>query len=462
MSLFSSLNVGKSALTAQTVVLNTISHNVANASTDGYSRQTVNLTSVSSYVSGGMYGVEISTGGGVEAVSVTRSRSDLYDKIYRNVSQDYNAYSKMEDMISQIELLFNEPSDDGLSGIINDFFNAWQELSNDPTSMAARNSLKSIAEELTDRMHGIYDQLLTMQLDVDDEISAIPGRINEITSEIADLNASIRVASIKGDSGNDLRDKRDLLVDELSEYVDVRVVEKDNGAYTVLIGNSVVVEQDSSTELTVSSELTSDSNIKKTVIVAANGTEFEPTSGTLGALIDIRDGVIPEIIGELNTIAESLVTYVNFEHRDGYGLNGDTEMNFFDPTKTMAFNITLSSDIDDISNIAASGDGAVGDNSNALDIVALNNLKIVNQSFSLNEYYNSLISDIGLLGSEAQSGRENQELLLSQIDNARESVKGVNIDEELVNLIQAQQIYQSASRVIVTLDEMLDVVVNLT
>ncbi|MBN1290302.1 MAG: flagellar hook-associated protein FlgK [Candidatus Latescibacteria bacterium] len=461
-SLFYGLNIGKNTLAAQTSVINTVSHNVANANTPGYSRQTVNLIAISDDTSNGRFGVGLRIGGGADAASVTRSRFGLYDLIYRNESQDYNAFSKMEEMVNQIELLFDEPSERGLGGIFNDFFNAWQEVGNDPSSMAARNSLKSIGDELTSRMHRIYNQLLTMQLDVDNEIATTPQRLNEIASEIADLNASIRISTVQGQGGNDLRDKRDLLVDEMSEFADVRVVEKSDGTYTVLVGTNVVVERDTYSELSVTTQSTGGRNVKRTVIVSADGNEYEPTSGKLGALIEIRDNIIPGITDELNTIADALVTYVNFEHRNGYGVDGKTNRNFFDPTRTKAFNISLSTDIDDVSNIAVSGDGSKGDNTNAMNMVQLKDNNVIKNSFTLSEYYNSLIADIGILGSEARSGRQNEELLITQVDNARESIKGVSIDEELIHLIQSQHIYQSASRLIVTLDELLDVVVNLT
>jgi len=461
-TLFYGLNIGKNTLRSQTSVINTVSHNIANANTPGYSRQQVKITAISDDVSGGRFGGGIKIGAGSEAKQVTRSRFGLYDEIYRNENQNFNFYSKTEELVNQIEYLFDEPSDRGLGSIINDYFNAWHEAGNDTLNMAARQSLHSIGEELTSRMHRIYDQLLSMQENIDNEISTIPKRLNEISSEIAKLNSSIRIAGIQGQGGNDLRDKRDLRVDEMSEYVNVRALERKDGTYTVIVGSSVVVEQDNYNELSTVTSSSGTKNIKKTLIVSAEGNEYEPTSGKLGALIHIRDSIIPSIHKKMNTFAESLVSNLNFEHRNGYGLDGNTNRNFFDPTKTKAFNISLSTDIDDVSNIAVSGDGSKGDNSNALKMIDFKNKKIVDERFDITEYYYSLISDIGIMGSEARSGRQNEELLITQVDNARESIKGVSIDEELIHLIQSQYIYQAASRLIVVLDELLETVVNLT
>ncbi|MCE5249632.1 flagellar hook-associated protein FlgK [bacterium] len=460
-TLFFGLNVGKNALAAQTYVLNTISHNVANANTPGYSRQEVQLVSAESDLSSSRFGGGIKLGAGVDATTVTRSRFALYDEIYRYENQDFNAFSKTEDLAHQVELLFDEPSDRGFGEIINEFFNAWQDLANSPLNMAARQSLKSIGDELTSRMQRINNQLIIMQQDIDTEITTIPKQINEIASEVAKLNASIRIAGAQGGEANDLRDKRDTLIDELSNLVEVRTVEQQDGTMTVLVGSNVMVERDSSTELTPVSQSGGDRNIKKTGIISTEGDEFIPERGKLGALMNFRDEVIPGIITRLDKLAESLVTRLNFEHRNGYGLDGETNRDFFDPLKTQAFNISLSADIDDVGHIAVSGDGTKGDNSNARNIDIMKNTKIVDQTFTLSEYYNSLIADIGIIGQESYNGRVNQELLVNQIDSARERVKGVSIDEELIKMIQTQHIYQGASRLITTMDELLDTVVNM-
>ena len=461
-TLFYGLNIGKNTLRSQTSVINTISHNIANANTPGYSRQQVKLTAISDDVSGGRFGGSIKIGAGAEAKQVTRSRFGLYDEIFRNENQDFNFYSKTEELVNQIEFLFAEPSENGLGSVINNFFNGWHEAGNDTLNMAARQSLHSIGEELTSRLQRVYNQLLSMQSDIDNEISTIPKRLNEISSEIAQLNSSIRIAGAQGQSGNDLRDKRDLLIDELSEYVDVRTVERKNGTFTVIVGSNVIVEQDKYNELSTVTSSSGTKNIKKTLIVSAEGNEYEPTSGKLGALIHLRDSIIPSITDKMNIFSEALVINLNFEHRNGYGLDGNTNRNFFDPTKTKAFNISLSTDIDDVSKIAVSGDGTKGDNSNALQMIEFKNKKIIDGRFDITEYYNALISDIGIMGSEARTGRQNEQLLLAQVDSARESIKGVSIDEELINLIQSQYIYQAASRLIVVLDELLETVINLT
>ena len=456
------LNTAKNALIAHTNVLNTIAHNIANASTPGYSRQEAVLVSIGDVVTGRFSGGGLQIGAGVHADRIARSRFALYDEIYRNENMNLSSFIKTEALINQVELLFDEPSERGLGEAINRFFNTWQDVSNVPLDMAARQSLNSTALQMTDRLHHISNQLQVMQMDIDNEISALPARLNEISSEIARLNSTIRIASSQGDAGNDLREKRDLLIDELSEFVDSKTYEHRDGTMTVAIGNIIVVEHGEYATLSAEtrSSLKGDSN--KTAIVSDTGDEFFPTRGKMGALLEFRDVVLPELISKMNSLAQAIVGSVNFEHRNGYGLNGQTELNFFNPDLTSAFNISLSQDVDDVRNIAVSGDGARGNNENAIKISELSKVKTIDNVFTISEFYNGMIAWIGIKGREVKSGRLNEELLVGQIDSAREGIKGVSIDEELIKMIQTQHAYQAASRVIMVIDELLEVVVGLT
>ncbi len=461
-SLFYGLNIAKNTLSAQTQVLNVTAHNVANANTPGYSRQTVNLTAISDGVMVGMQGPNVLTiGSGVEAKTVLRSRFALYDEMYRKENQDYNDFAKTEELYHQIELLFDEPSDRGFASIMDDFFNGWQDLANDPQNMAARQSLIGVGEELASRMQRLHNQLLIMRQNIDTEISTIPARINNIAAEIADLNASIRLSEIQGGSANDLRDKRDTLIDELSAFTDVRAVEQKDGTYTVIIGSKVIADHETYTELKAVTSVSGARSVRKTVIRSDDGLDYVPEKGTLGALIRFRDEAIEGVLEKLDNLAEAMVQTVNFEHRNGYGLDGLSGRNFFDPSHTKAYNISLSQDVSDPSKLAASGNGDKGDNTNALALNESRRQEMVDGQFTFAEYYNALIANIGVMAREAKSGRQNEEQLVAQINNAREGIKGVSIDEELIQMIQTQHIYQSASRVIVTLDSLLETLIGI-
>lgn len=461
-TLFYGLNIASNALKTQTAVLNVTAHNVANAETPGYSRQTVVVSSIADQSSRGLRSSStLSIGNGVEAREVMRSRFALYDSIFRNENQNLNDNIKTEELMNQVELLFDEPSERGLSQTINDFFNGWQEVANDPQNTAARESLRSYGEELAARLNRLYTQLDVLREDIDNEVATIPGTINEITSEIASLNVSIRAAESQNASANDLRDKRDYLVDQLSDYVDVRAIEQSDGTYTVIIGSQVVVEHEDQMNLVTVSQMSGEGGSMRTSISSAEGIEYFPQKGKLGSLIRFRDEYIGEIQDKLNVFTEALVNAVNYEHSYGYGLDGSTNLNFFNPQNTKAFNIEISNDIADVRKIAASGDGTYGDNSNALRVNDIKDVTVINNQYTLSQYYNALVSSIGILAREAQASRMNEELLVTQVDNLREGIKGVDIDSELIQMITSQRLYQGASRLVVVLDSMLEATISM-
>ena len=461
-SIFYGLSIGKNTLRAQTSALNLTAHNIANANTPGYSRQIIDMVPISDDTGRGQGLIgNVTIGGGVMARGISRSRFRLYDDIYRKENQNLNFNIKTEEFLHQIELLFDEPSDRGLGGIMTDFFNGWLDIANSPQNMAARQSLYGVANELTDRMKRIYNSLIIMREDVDSEIASIPADINEISAEIADLNVTIRVAESQGGTANDLRDKRDLLVDHLSEYANVRAIEQEDSTVTVLVGTKVVVEHDTYSHLETETTMADKRGMKKTAIVSEDGIEFIPKYGKLGALINFRDNTLINIMEDLDRLAEAIVTTINYDHRVGYGLDGSDGRNFFNPDLTKAYNMKVSDDITDVTNIAVSGDTSKGDNTNAIAIFELRDQRVIENRFSIKEFYNGMIANLGVVTKNAKSGRINQELLVSQIENTRESIKGVSIDEELVQMIQTQRIYQSASRVIVVIDGLIEEIINL-
>lgn len=453
-NIVSGMNIAKSALTSQMTVLNTTANNIANADTPGYTRQTALLSPVPDYTGS-------SAGSGVEVSEIQSYRSAYYDEVYRNKSYNYNEFSQTEQLMSQLELVFNEPSDSGFSATINSFFNAWQDVANDPTSLAARENLKSLTTEMTDNFHLINSQLQTMQEDINSEIETVPGKINEITSELAELNKAISTSDKQVDQANGFKDKRDQLVDDLSEYGNVKVVEQKDNTYTVYFGDKILVEQDNQYILSYEKEVGLANQSNKTVLTTSDGAELNVKSGKLGALSKFRDKTITDIVDKLNTMAESIVTSVNAQHKNGYGLDGTSGRNYFDPEKTSAYNITLSSDVDNNGNIASSLDPGGGGNEIALNISDIGSSKTIQGKYSVSELYNTMIVDIGTKSSQAQSQSSNSELLFNQAKSLRESVSGVNIDEELINMIQTQRIYQSASRLISVYDSLYQSLLNI-
>ena len=298
---------------------------------------------------------------------------------------------------------------------------------------------------------------------IDDQIARTPDVINGLTNEIARINAIVRGQQENMASTNDFLDRRELLIDELSEYGDTFVNYHRDNSVTVVFGDNVVVEKEAHFEMLAIGSIAPQSRQPRTILQDHVGTEYDIETGKLGAMINIRDVELPHLISTFNDIAGALVETVNSTHRQGYGLEGSTGYDFFNPVGTNASTISLSSAIkEDVRKIAASFDGNPGDNQIALAISELRNAKVLEGGkYTLADYYNKTITEIGAKTKEAISGMENQKFLVNQLENSRQSVQGVSIDEELIALIESQHIFQAAAHLISVVDDMLDDIMNM-
>ena len=218
------LEIGRRALLAQQYSLNTTGHNIANVNTPGFTRQQVMMVSALPFSN-----MEGNFGTGVKVVSVRRLRTHFLDEQYRQETQRMARWQTMSDSWSQVERIFVEPSETGFSTLLDDFWNSWQDLSINPESLAARTSVKEQANLLVNAFHQFSDQLSEFQQSIDDDIVKSVVYINNLAHQVASLNETISTAELTGQPANDLRDRRDLLIDELSEYVNVDIIEQPTG-----------------------------------------------------------------------------------------------------------------------------------------------------------------------------------------------------------------------------------------
>ena len=286
--------------------------------------------------------------------------------------------------------------------------------------------------------------------------------VNTRADEIASLNAQISRTESGGENANDLRDKRDLLIDELSQYVDVNTIEMENGQATVFIGSLAIVDGTSSYRLGTHKAGAGATAVNE-IVWEGTKRSIKVLNGQLKGAVDLRDSVIPEYLQALDDMAEALVTNVNALHQTGYNLDGTTTgIDFFNPTHISAANISLSGDIaNDVNNIAVSLSGEVGDNRNALAISDLRNSLLMSRgTMTISGFYQSLVGKIGMDTGKSQNLKEDYELLVTQTENSRQSVQGVSLDEEMAQMIKYQHAFDAAARVITTMDEALDVVIN--
>ncbi|MEW5701243.1 MAG: flagellar hook-associated protein FlgK [Candidatus Zixiibacteriota bacterium] len=454
--IFQGLELAKRALLSQQYALTTTGHNIANADTPGYSRQRVNLVATDPFAS-----TVGRVGTGVRVASVRHLRDLFLTGQYRQGSDQLGRWSTLQSALSEVENIMREPSDQGLNASLSSFFNAWQTLSQNPESSAARASVREQASTLVNAFHQVSNRLTDLQQSLDDSVATHVAAINEAAAGLAQLNREIQRTELGGQTANDLRDRRDQMIDELSRQADVRVIEQSNGITRVFLGTMEIVSQDSSRALGTRTVGTGTST-RTQVVWAGSSIEVTVSGGELAGVIAARDQAIPEYQNMLDQLAGAIVGRVNALHAAGYGLDGSTGNNFFDPTATTAARIALSGGIaGDLNRIAASQSGEVGDNANALAIAGLQDALTLNGNTStFADYYAQIIGTVGTRSREATTARDNASLVLEQIEFSRQSVQGVSLDEEMADLIKSQHAYAAAARVVSAVDRSLDTLIN--
>ncbi len=452
--LFGLLELGKRTLISQQLAQTIVGNNIANVNTEGYSRQRTDFEQVGSIrTPWGMLGL------GVQVKSITRMRDALADRLYRDAQGALKEWETKASFMRQIDSIFTEVDDAGIGSKMDAFFNAWNDLANDPESSQPRIALRESAMALTDAFNEVARKLKRQKENINTRVGKTVDEFNAIVKKIAELNARIPASGSKGSKSNELLDERDRLLDRLSEMADIRVFERNDQGIAVYVGSMSLIEGSFYQELTTKIDNENDLPIIK--VFGPDGNELNPQTGELKALLELRDDIIPEYENSLNTLARNLVEQVNAYHRVGYTLDGETGYNFFDNRYITAETIRIAPDIEsDVNKIIAAAEDAPGDNTQALRIAALKNLPLV-EDYSFRDYYASLVTKVGLDGQAAEDFVRTNEILANQSTIQREAAMGVSLDEEMVDMIRYQQSYLAASRMIATVDQMIEAIINL-
>ena len=454
------LNTGRTALLTQQKAIDVTGHNIANVNTDGYSRQRVNMETNEPYSS-----QPGQTGTGVRAAEIQRIYDRFLGAQINNENQNLGNWEAQKGVLERVEIIFDESSGYGLNQAMSEFWNAWQDLANNPSDYAGRAALLAKSETMTTTFNNIYLNLEQIQTDIDTSIMGTVKEINSIAERIAGLNQKIALTEVGGQNANDYRDSRDLLLKELSLKINIDSFENSDGKVTVLVaGGRPLVENISSWNLSTQPDV--DSDFQDIAWTDSDGNLVDITDsisgGKLKGWLEARDVTIPDYLSELDDLAEGIITEVNDLHKAGLGLKDVSVVgrNFF--AGTTATDIAV--DVEDVNNIAAAGssDGLPGGNSNAIEIANLQNaLKMNSDTATFDDYYNSLVSDVGSGVQKATVNFDHQSSMVTHLDNYRESVSGVSLDEEMVNLIKFQHGYNAAARLISVADELLNTVINM-
>jgi flagellar hook-associated protein 1 FlgK len=582
------LNVAKDALLTQQYAVDVVSHNIANVSTEGFTRQTPVISANDAAPYGGFI-----FGRGASLEEIIRVGNDFIEKRVQQSQTDLSTLTEKEIYMSVMEAIFNENSSQSLSNQFVGFWNSWNDLANNPSGLSERNLLLESGTLLSQSFKSLNGDLTTLIQEIDNSIEAGVEDINQILTQIADLNDRILTLQIKGNA-NDLIDERNMLVRQLSEYIDINTYEQENGNLTVATGRGyILVSRNSTYPLAYeSNEVVWQSSSSTTVTISDT-----VSGGKMGGWLEMRDEVIPKYRADLNELAESTIWEVNALHTQGVGLQGlttvtgsyattdstqvigtvasgfdfynkvqdgsfdiwlydtagavvgSTTINIVANTTTldalatsidgvsiggedaltasvtangnlsitidtgsgysgytfafagdtsntlgalgintfftgsdandMAVNSVLSADEDLIAAAqvdSTTGAFATGDNSNALDIANLQYQGVTVRRWtyergsaatsqditntSLEEYLHAMVGSVGIESRSTQREREYNEVIYNKLNETRDNISAVSLDEEMTNLIKYQHAYTAAAKLISVADEMLTTVLQ--
>ncbi len=448
------LATAHSALLAQQAGMNVTGSNIANAQNPNYSRQILKLSSTSTLNSGGAF-----LGTGVQLQSIQRGRDQLIDAGIWQEKAHFGYYESEDKYTAFVESVFNDLSGEGLSQFLDEFWNSWLELSNHPENSGARTSVSIKAQRLTTRLNNMDNQLRTLANQSQVELKNKIDDFNNLLKHIAKLNTQITRDSNNAGYNNALLDNRDSLINELSTYIDLKVVFHEEGSVTLFGSNQVLLDKGNTYELEMQSR--NQDGQKEVYLSIHGGKELDIKDGLLKSLV--KQSNISDELETLDEIAKNLVEQVNTLHKTFFDLKGETGKEFFVSTGIKAGSIRIKAEIiKDASNIAVSKDGQNGDGAGSLDIANVRYAKILRDgSNTIDESYQSLVS---LVGQKRKSSIDNFEIqsgVVQALENQRQSIMGVSLEEEMINLIRYQNAFSAASRFIGALDEMLQTVINM-
>ncbi|GIV19274.1 MAG: flagellar hook-associated protein 1 [Armatimonadota bacterium] len=439
---FFGIELASRALQSMQMAMNTTGHNLANINTPGYSRQRVNLATTEPQVLEGVR--TLFMGSGVRVESIQRIRDMFLDGRVASTSSQYYRLNTLYERLTQVEDVFSEPTDAGLSRQIVGFFNAFQELSANPENVGVRASVYQKVDGMARTFRQLAARLDEIFAEMEQRGQATVSEINFIAQSIADLNVKIRYNKALGTTPNDLLDKRTNLIEKLSEYVEVRATEMPDGTVRLSLGEFVLVEAERARTLP------SEMDVVNKLLTDGADTRAYVSGGSVRGLMDAME-YIRNYRDRLDRLARELVNSVNAMHQSGYGLDGNTGYRLLEGED--ALSIRVSDDVADINHIAAGVTPAPGDGNKALEIARLRQQTLASlDNKTIPDFYSALVAELGEHTRAASTGQENQKIILQNLQAERESVSGVNMDEEMSNLLRYQRSYQAAAQLVSMMD----------
>ncbi len=469
LGLFNTLNLGTRALQANQIGLEVTGQNLSNVNNPDYARQRVDLQA----------GTPLSTaigqeGTGVDVTAIQQVRDALLDGQIRDEASVGGYWNAQQSALTDAQTQLGEflslntsatgnasgtAAGSGLSDRLNNLFNAFQSVATSPTGISQRQSLISQAQSLASSLNQAAKNLSSLNDGLNASVSKGVDSANQLLSDIAQLNVQIARATASGGNANDLTDLREKDLEQLAGLTNIQTAANNDGTVSISIGG---VELVSGQQVTDTLQAYDPGNGQLQVRTATSGTPLTLSGGSIEGAIDARDGGVQTLRNNLDALASTLITQVNDVYSAGYDLKGNTGAVFFTGTDASTIGVNSALQNDPSALQAAGAANAPGDNSVALALAQLGQQPISaldNQTFSA-----TFAQDAGNFGfalSNANNQAADHTAVDTMLRNQRGSVSGVSIEEEMSNLLTYQEAYQASAKIITSVDQMLQTVINM-
>jgi flagellar hook-associated protein 1 FlgK len=456
----STINIALSGALAAQAALNATSQNVANVMTKGYTRQGVDLTSLQPLQSGA-----ISAGNGVKVSSLIRYSDDYKNQQLWKASSNLAQYDVGQAYLTQLEQVMGDTGS-GLDSGLDGFFTALNAVSVEPTSTPLRQQVITSAEALAERFNSLNQVIANQRASVHLQRTAVVEQINSLSSDIALLNKQIAASNATGVSASGLIDARNLKIDSLSSLVTVQVVNQPDGSNNVSLssGQPLVVGSIAGNML-ASEGVTGDQTVslsfaKEQFTLATSG-----LGGQLGGLDDLEQEVLLPMKQSITDMASAIATRVNTQFQAGYATDGSAGAALFSFDASSATGMLKVTSPLTAAQLGFSSDPALpGDSGNLLKVIALAKESVSVASLgsvSLSDAATQLVGRLGMQSQQNKASLSTAQTVRDQAEESWKSTSGVNKDEEAINLVQYQQMYQANMKVISVANDLFDATLSM-
>lgn len=449
------MDIGRRGIMANRAGVNVASHNISNVNTPGASRQRVELETSTPIPAGkAVYGM------GAQVGTVARITDDYLTKNIHAEQRKSGTYEEKSFQMNRLEDVFNEANSEGMNTLVTRLFNDFRKLSIEPDNAALRQTVRESAMSVVQDFNRLDKTLEDLKQGANQRIEAFVTEVNSLSEQVAELNKRIQEMTIRAGAPNDLLDQRELLLGKLAEISGAVYHMTDEGHAVVSLAGNQIVSNDRFSALSVANE-ESGYRVRFERSPEPDITD-RITGGKIGGILEFRREALQPMRDQVNVMAHVLAREVNFIHRQGYGADGKTNRDFFsvgDEASKAAGTIRLAAEVSMSAQAIATAlePNRPGDNRLALSLANLQSEKLMDSGQkSFDDFYNGLISGMAVNVSKTRQLKEHQEVVNHQLQQMRENVSGISLDEETVNLIKFQHALDASSRVIKVADEIFE------